>query len=157
MDKQGIWQVGSLLAIGTPRELCGLKTFTLKMIFVPNMIVIPLRGKNAGKKAVVVKVLPEEGYVLTAVMVRVPIESKDSDEKWVKRRNAKFYVILKKYRTKHLLATRYKADIGLAGIQYDRVFDSVEEKRLATNMARDVMRKAREESKARFLFTELEF
>jgi large subunit ribosomal protein L27e len=126
------------------------------MIFVPNMIAIPLRGKNAGKKAVVVKVLPGEDFVLTAIMVRTPMESKDSDERWVKRRNAKFYILLKKYRIKHLLATRYKADIGLAALDYDGISD-VEKRKLATDRAREVMKKAREESKAKFLFSELKF
>ena len=60
------------------------------------MIVVARNGKNAGKKAVEIKQL-DDRIVLTACVVRVPVESNDTDPKWIKRRNAKFYIILKKY------------------------------------------------------------
>lgn len=126
------------------------------MIFVPNMIAIITSGKNAGKKAVVIKQL-DERTVLTACMVRVPVESRDSDPKWVKRRNAKFYVILKRYNICHLLATRYKADIGLGSIDYTGLSENAETKRMVTDRAKDVMMKAWNENKTKFLFSSLVF
>lgn len=126
------------------------------MIFVPNMIVVATSGKNAGKKAVVIKQL-DERFVLTACVVRVPVDSKDSDPKWIKRRNAKFYIILKKYNISHLIATRYKADIGLPSIDYSGLGDNVETKKVLTAKTKDVMMKAWSENKAKFLFSSLSF
>lgn len=126
------------------------------MIFVQNMIVVATTGKNAGKKAVVIKQL-DDRIVLTACVVRTPTESKDTDPKWKKRRNAKFYVILKKYNVNHLIATRYKADIGLGTIEYDGFDSSVETKKMLTDKVKDIMVGAWKENKAKFLFSSLSF
>lgn len=126
------------------------------MIFVPNMIVVVTSGKNAGKKAAVIKQI-DERYVLTACVVRVPTGAEDHEPKWIKRRNAKFYVVLKKYNINHLLATRYKADMGLSAIDYSGLADSVEAKKVLVDKTKDVMMKAWKENKAKFLFSSLSF
>ncbi|KAG5859842.1 ribosomal protein L27 [Encephalitozoon hellem] len=126
------------------------------MLFVPNMIVVVTSGKNAGKKAVVIKQL-DERYVLTACVVRIPKESEDYQPKWIKRRNSKFYVILKKYNISHLIATRYKADLGLSAIDYSGIDQNAETKRVLTDKTKDSMMKAWKESKAKFLFSSLSF
>lgn len=126
------------------------------MIFVPNMIVVVTSGKNAGKKAVVVKQL-DERYVLTACVVRVPKDSEDHQPKWIKRRNSKFYVVLKKYNISHLIATRYKADLGLSSIDYSGIEQNTETKRVLIDKTKDSMMKAWKENKAKFLFSSLSF
>ncbi|CAD25220.1 60S RIBOSOMAL PROTEIN L27 [Encephalitozoon cuniculi GB-M1] len=126
------------------------------MFFVPNMIVVVTSGKNAGKKAVVIKQI-DERYVLTACVVRIPKEPEDHQPKWIKRRNAKFYIILKKYNIAHLIATRYKADLGLATIDYSGIEDNAETKKVLTNKTKDAMMKAWKENKAKFLFSSLSF
>ncbi|KAM0671933.1 ribosomal protein L27 [Ordospora colligata] len=126
------------------------------MIFVPNMIVVVTKGKNAGKKAVIIKHL-EGKYVLTACVVRIPKESEDHEPKWMKRKNAKLYVILKKYSIKHLIATRYKADIGLSVADFNGIDESEETKKALTERTKDIMISALKENKAKFLFTTLSF
>ncbi|ADM11318.1 60S ribosomal protein L14E/L6E/L27E [Encephalitozoon intestinalis ATCC 50506] len=126
------------------------------MLFVPNMIVVVTNGKNAGKKAVVIKQL-DERCVLTACVVRVPKESEDHQPKWIQRRNAKFYIILKKYNISHLIATRYKADLGLAAIDYNGIEENAETKKVLTDKTKDAMMKTWKEGKAKFLFSSLSF
>lgn len=125
------------------------------------MIAIPTAGKFAGKKAVIVKNIDDK-YCLVAGIQRLPKQSEDFCSKDEKRKNDKFLVFLKKYNIRHLLATRYKADIGLGDLSFDDVLDNEksdfkQNKEKVICQVSDIMEKAHKENKAKFLFTELKF
>ncbi|KAI4293040.1 large subunit ribosomal protein L27e [Pancytospora philotis] len=126
------------------------------MIFKPNMIVVLTNGRLAGKKAVVVKELDEQN-VLVAGVARTPVASEDFTPAWLKRRNAKFMTFIKKVNINHVLATRYKADIGLAGLKVNSAVEDLEAKKSANSEANTLMKNAYEASKSKWLFTPLKF
>lgn len=125
------------------------------------MIAIPTAGKFAGKKTVIVKNIDDK-YCLVAGVQRLPKQSEDFCSKDEKRKNDRFLTFVKKYNIRHLLATRYKADIGLNDISFDEVLDNESDcvkqsKEKVIQQVTDIMKKAHEENKAKFLFTELKF
>jgi len=126
------------------------------MIFQPNMIVIIKNGRLAGKKAVVLKELNENTLIVAGVN-RIPKESKDHMAPWEKRKNEKFLTFVKKIGIKHVLATRYKADIGLDRMSNVEEVESVEKKQNLNKNAGEILKKAFEENKAKWLFTALKF
>ncbi|WUR02431.1 ribosomal protein eL27 [Vairimorpha necatrix] len=125
------------------------------MLFIPNMIVIPTAGKFAGKKAVVVKNLDNRNVLIAGVQ-RLPKESEDYMSKVEKRKNDRFLSFVKKVNVRHLMATRYKADIGLGEADYSKI-DDLNIKKEVRNKVVEIMKKAQESGKAKFLFTELKF
>ena len=54
------------------------------------------------------------------------------------------------------MATRYKADIGLSEVDYSQI-SNINSKKEVRNKVVDIMKKAQENGKAKFLFTELKF
>lgn len=125
------------------------------MLFIPNMIVIPTAGKFAGKKAVVIKNI-DDRICLIAGVQRLPKESEDYMSKVEKKKNDRFLSFVKKVNVRHLMATRYKADIGLSEVDYSQI-SNINSKKEVRNKVVDIMKKAQENGKAKFLFTELKF
>lgn len=125
------------------------------MLFIPNMIVIPTSGKFAGKKAVVIKNIDERTCLIAGVQ-KIPKKSEDYLSKEEKRKNDRFLSFVKKINVRHLMATRYKADIGLGEVDYNNISD-VNSKKEVRNKVVEVLKKAQENGKAKFLFTELKF
>lgn len=126
------------------------------MIFKQNMIVVITNGRHAGKKGVVVKEL-DEHTILVAGVERVPVESADYMPSWQKRRNEKFATFIKKINIRHALATRYKADIGLANLDFSDAVSDAGAKKSANTWVNSVMKDAYEAKKAKWLFTSLVF
>lgn len=120
------------------------------------MIVVLTNGRLAGKKAVVLKQL-DEHTILVAGIMRTPVASEDYVPSWQKRRNEKFLTFIKKVNVSHALATRYKADIGLAGLSADSAVESIKAKQDVNAEANKLMKNALEARKAKWLFTALKF
>lgn len=57
----------------------------------------------------------------------------------------------------HVLATRYKADIGLGKLSVEEAIRDVKSKQAANEEANRIMKGAFEEKKSRWLFTTLKF
>jgi len=126
------------------------------MLFKPNMIVVITKGRLAGKKAVVVKNL-ESNMLLVAGIDRIPVSSEDYLPSWQKRRNEKFVTFIKKINIAHILATRYKADIGLTELDTESVTENATAKEALNTQANSILKDAYENSKAKWLFTTLSF
>lgn len=126
------------------------------MIFKPNMIVLISNGRLAGKKAVVVKEL-ENNMIVVAGVVRVPVESPDYLPTWQKRKNEKFVTFIKKINIKHVIATRYKADIGLEAVEVENAIENINAKATLNGEANKILKNAYEAKKAKWLFTQLKF
>ena len=126
------------------------------MIFKQNMIVIITNGRLAGKKAVVLSQLDEQ-HILVAGVNRVPVPSEDYMPAWEKRRNEKFLTFIKKININHVLASRYKADIGLGKLDAESVLQDMAAKEKASKEVNSIMNNAREAGKAKWLFTLLKF
>lgn len=125
------------------------------MIFKQNMIVVITNGKLAGKKAVVVSE-PKDNMLVVAGVMRVPVESPDYLPEWQKRRNTKFATFIKKISMKHVLATRYKADVGFKGANAESV-ENLQSRATLNNSANQILRDAFDNKKAKWLFTSLQF
>lgn len=126
------------------------------MIFKPNMIVLITNGRLAGKKAVVVKEL-ESNMLLLAGISRIPEESPDYIPAWQKRRNMKFVTFIKKINMKHVLATRYKADVGLDTLGVEKSLEDISSRAALNQEANKILKNAFEAKKAKWLFTKLQF
>lgn len=126
------------------------------MIFKPNMIVVMTNGRLAGSKAVVLREL-DEHHILVAGVSHTPVASEDYVPAWQKRRNARFLTFVKKVNMNHVLATRYKADIGLVDLKTDEAVTSIEAKKAANTEVNAVMKSAYDAKKAKWLFTALKF
>lgn len=126
------------------------------MIFKQNMIVLITNGRLAGKKAVIVKEL-ENDMLVVAGISRTPSESADFLPSWQKRRNEKFVSFIKKINTKHVLATRYKADVGLDMLTVDESLENINTKTTLNTEANKILKSAFEAKKAKWLFTQLKF
>lgn len=126
------------------------------MLFKPNMIVVITKGCLAGKKAVVIKNL-ENNMLLVAGIGRTPIQSEDYLPNWQKRRNEKFVSFIKKINIKHVLATRYKADVGLTNLDVEGATDSLTAKSALNAQANAILKDAYASKKAKWLFTTLSF
>lgn len=126
------------------------------MIFKQNMIVVLTNGRLAGKKAVVLKEVDENTIVVAGVN-RVPTKSETYMPSWQQRKNAKFLTFIKKVNVNHVLATRYKADIGLNNLDAENVVVDVTSKQAINEKANKIMQSAFEEDKAKWLFTSLKF
>ncbi|KAI5148633.1 large subunit ribosomal protein L27e [Enteropsectra breve] len=126
------------------------------MIFKENMIVVITNGRLAGKKGVVLKAL-DDTHVLVAGVNRVPKSVEDHAAPWEKRKFAKFLTFIKKINVNHVLATRYKADMGLTAINCDDAVNDVKEKQLLNEKANKMMKDAYEASKSKWLFSALKF
>lgn len=120
------------------------------------MIVLITNGKLAGKKAVIVKEL-ENDMLLIAGIARIPTESPDFLPAWQKRRNEKFVSFIKKINSKHVLATRYKADVGLDKLTVEESLESINNKAVLNGQANQILKNAFEAKKAKWLFTQLKF
>ena len=97
------------------------------MIFKPNMIVVVTSGRLAGKKAVVLKQLDDNHLIISGIS-RIPKESEEYLSSWEKRKNSKFLTFIKKINLRHLVATRYKADVGTVDIDLESIVDDLEKK-----------------------------
>lgn len=127
------------------------------MIFKPNMIVVLTKGRLAGKKAVVLKEAGEN-MILIAGVSRTPTESPDYLPNWQKRRNEKFVTFVKKVNIKHVLATRYKADVGLSELDIEGgALEDINIRATVNSQANRILKGAFENSKARWLFSALKF
>lgn len=126
------------------------------MIFTPNMIVLLTKGRLAGKKAVVVKVL-DNNMLIVAGVGRTPVESEDYLANWEKRRNEKLLTFIKKINVKHVLATRFKADVGLNTVDTNNILESRQEKTAANIKVNEILKSALDNQKAKWLFTSLKF
>ncbi|ELA42429.1 uncharacterized protein VICG_00528 [Vittaforma corneae ATCC 50505] len=126
------------------------------MIFKPNMIVLITNGRLAGKKAAVVKEL-ENNMLLLAGISRTPEESPDYLPAWQKRRNMKFVTFIKKINMKHVLATRYKADVGLDALSAEKSPEDINSRAALNQEANKILKSAFEAKKAKWLFTKLQF
>lgn len=133
-----------------------LKIFTHRMIFKPSMIVVITNGRLAGKKAVVLREI-DEHHIFVAGIAHTPVASEDYIPAWQKRRNARFLTFLKKININHVLATRYKADIGLADLKADEAIADIEAKKVANTEVNAIMKNAYDAKKAKWLFTTLKF
>lgn len=126
------------------------------MIFKPNMIVVLTKGRLAGRKAVVVEA-ENSNTLLIAGINRIPKESPDYLANWEKRKNAKFLTFVKRINTKHVLATRYRAEIGLTDLQIDGPLTDINVKSTIKTQANSILKSAFESKKAKWLFTTLKF
>lgn len=126
------------------------------MIFKPNMIVVLTHGRLAGKKAVVIDAVDEDTLVVAGIN-RMPTPSEDFMPTWQKKRNEKFLTFIKKVNVKHVLATRYKADVGINSIKAAEIVSDLAAKQAANETANQLLRSAYEDNKAKFLFTALKF
>jgi large subunit ribosomal protein L27e len=133
------------------------KNFTLSMVFKTNMIVIMTAGRHAGMKAVVVKKI-DENTLLVSGVARCPTESEDYLPSWQKRKNEKLLTFVKKVNVRHVLATRYKADIGLTEVELtEDIISNPEAKMKCNESANKILREALNANKAKWLFTPLRF
>lgn len=126
------------------------------MIFKPNMIVVLTNGRLAGKKAVVVGEIDEHTIVVAGVN-RLPSPSEDYMPTWQKKKNEKFLTFIKKVNIHHVLATCFKADIGLPKMEAAEIIADLAAKKAANEETERCMRAAYEAKKAKFLFTALKF
>lgn len=126
------------------------------MIFKQNMIVVITNGRLAGKKAVVIGQLDEQNLVVAGIN-RTPTKSEDYMPAWMTRRNSKFLTFIKKINMDHVLATRYKADIGLSKFEAASAVANLETKKTTNEEVNSIMKAAFEENKAKWLFTALKF
>lgn len=126
------------------------------MIFKQNMIVIITNGRLAGKKAVVLGELDQQ-HIVVAGVNRIPVKSEDYMPSWEKRKNEKFLTFIKKININHVIATRYKADIGLAKLDANSAVEDIEAKNACNEKANSIMKSAFEEKKVKWLFTTLKF
>lgn len=126
------------------------------MIFKPNMIVILTKGRFAGRKAIVLKEIGDNMLLLAGIN-RIPTESADHLPNWQKRRNEKFVTFIKKLNVKHVLATRYKADLGLSGLDIEGTLEDVNTRATVNIQANRILKDAFENKKAKWLFSTLKF
>lgn len=129
---------------------------SLKMIFKPSMFVVLTKGKFAGRKAVIIKNI-DDNTLLIAGINRIPKESPDYLANWEKRKNSKFLSFVKKINIKHVLATRYRADMGLGDLELDGDFTDVNCKASINNQVNSMLKLAFETKKSKWLFTPLNF
>lgn len=126
------------------------------MIFKPNMIVVITNGRLAGKKAVVVKEV-DDSTVVVAGINRIPSPTENYMQSWEKRKNEKFLTFIKKINVNHIIATRYKADVGLSSLEIDGSLADLKAKQVANEAANKILKSAYESKKAKWLFTSLKF
>lgn len=126
------------------------------MLFKPNMIVVLTKGRLAGKKAVVIKNL-ENNMVVVSGIARIPVESPEYVPAWQKRKNEKFITFIKKINIRHILATRYKADIGLSELNVEGSIEDLTARSKLNSQANGLLKSALESKKAKWLFTSLNF
>lgn len=126
------------------------------MIFKPNMIVVITSGRLAGKKGVVLKQL-DESHLIVSGISRMPKESGEYLSPWEKRKNSKFLTFIKKINIRHLVATRYKADIGTVDIDLDSVVNDLQKKSEANKTMNKILEESHKNRKFKWLFTPLKF
>ena len=126
------------------------------MIFKQNMVVVLTNGRLAGKKGVVVGQLDDQ-HILVAGVNRVPKKSEDYMPAWEVRKNSKFLTFVKKVNVNHLLATRFKADVGLPSIDTKAAIADNEAKQSTNGKVNEAMKRAMEDGKSKWLFTALKF
>lgn len=151
------------------------------MLFQKNMIVVLTNGRLAGKKGVVLEVLNDK-YLLVGGVNRVPIETSSVMPDWQIQKNKKFLTFIKKINMSHVIATRYKAFIDMASLNYEKVLSylneseeqkaekkhceeedalfaekKLNEKIVLNEKFNTIMKRHYEEGIAKWLFTELKF
>lgn len=125
------------------------------MIFEENMVVILTKGRHASMKAVVMKVIDQD-YIVVGGVAKVPTEVKEYMAEWQKRRAAKFITFVKKINVKHVIATRYTADLNMkAEIENVDISEQTAKAGVNKNLNK-ALKKIMENETCRFLFTELE-
>ncbi|KAL6122728.1 rpl27a [Nucleospora cyclopteri] len=124
------------------------------MIFKENMIVVCVKGRFAGKKAAVMKVL-EDGYVIVGGINRVPSDSTEQMAAWEKRKCQKMLTFVKRINIKHLIATRYKTSISLTSVNLTKDISDKAYKTEVNSQVNKMLKDAYENDKKEWIFTTL--
>lgn len=124
------------------------------MLFEPNTIVIVLKGRFAGKKGIVVSSSVENNRYTIVGIEKVPKEIREDMSERAKQRNLKMKVFVKTLNGGHILATRYKSDIDLAGIDFDKLSDA-EQKKQVIEKVKGTFDNAIKQNKSTWFFSKL--
>lgn len=127
------------------------------MLLKPSTIVIVLKGRFAGKKGVVIRSGEEKERVLVAGIEKMPRAVTDDMSEKKKKRLSKMGVFIKNYNPGHLLATRYRGDIGLSPVDFEKAFESAELKKKAVDALKKTFSEASKQKRAKWLFKKLVF
>ena len=127
------------------------------MLLEPNTVVVVLKGRFAGKKGIVTGTGEDGGRVLVAGIQQMPKPVTEEMSAKRRARASAMKVFIKNYNPNHLLATRYRSDVGIGGIDFSGALDSVESKRASAAALKKAFEDAGKQKKARWLFEKLVF
>jgi ribosomal protein L14E/L6E/L27E len=130
-------------------------------MFEEHTVVILMKGRHAGCKAVVLKTPPEEKYIRVAGIDKYPKKVKEGMAEKQKKKAGGMSVFIKKINPMHALITRYKADVGLGKVDHAGAFDDPVVRKKTLNEVRKIMEDAYTLSvsngESHFLFRKLKF
>nr|6ZU5_LZ0 Chain LZ0, eL27 [Paranosema locustae] len=127
------------------------------MLLKPNTVVVALKGRFAGKKGVVVSASEDGRKILVAGIEKMPQPVTDDMSECKKKRLSRMSAFIKNYNSRHLLATRYYGDVGLGAIDFSRIFENFESKKMAIDAVKKAFINANKQKKAAWLFEKLVF
>lgn len=127
------------------------------MLLKPNTIVVVLKGRFAGKKGVVVSANEDGRKIMVAGIEKMPQPITDDMSECKKRRLSRMGAFIRNYNSRHLLATRYRGDVGLSAIDFSTAFENFESKKMAIDAVKKAFVNANKQKKAAWLFEKLVF
>lgn len=127
------------------------------MLLKPNTIAVVLKGRFAGKKGVVVSASEDGRKILVAGIEKMPRPVTDDMSERKKSRLSRMSVFIRNYNSRHLLATRYRGDVGFGVIDFSKTFDDLESKKLSIDAIKKAFVSANKQKKAPWLFEKLVF
>mmetsp|Transcript_22535 Transcript_22535/g.58768 ORF Transcript_22535/g.58768 Transcript_22535/m.58768 type:complete len:136 (+) Transcript_22535:110-517(+) len=129
----------------------------------PNKVVILLKGRYAGKKAVIVKNYDDGnsarpyGHALVCGLCKEPrkVIKRSSQKKQAKRSTVKTFVKLVNYN--HIMPTRYTLDVDLKSVVTPDVIENSTKRTEARKETKKLMEEKFKTGKNRWFFTKLHF
>lgn len=125
------------------------------MLLKPNTIVVVLKGRFAGKKGIVVSTSEDGKKILVAGVEKMPRPVTDDMSESKKRRLSRMSVFIRNYNYRHLLATRYRGDVGLGAVDFSKTFENFESKKMSIDAVKKAFINASKMKKATWLFEKL--
>ncbi|RVD92250.1 60S ribosomal L27 [Tubulinosema ratisbonensis] len=124
------------------------------MLFEENTIVVVLKGRFAGKKGIVVSVSEDKNRYTVIGIEKMPKPVKEDMNEKLKQKFLKMKTFIKTYNGGHILATRFKSDIKLSGIDFAKL-TSAEERKKVSELVKNTFDNAIKQKKSPWLFSKL--
>ncbi|KAK2077869.1 60S ribosomal protein L27 [Prototheca wickerhamii] len=129
----------------------------------PGKVVILLTGRQAGKKAVIVKNFDDGhssrpyGHALVLGLSKSPGKVTKSSSKKVQARRSKVKTFIKAVNYTHLMPTRYTLDVDVKGVVSPDSLESSTKRKASNKAAKKVLEEKFKTGKNRWFFTKLRF